>query len=514
MINDYGEIYIKRSLKMKKLSILSILSIALLLLALVFGVVSCGPSEEKTQANEKTTDETAANDETISNDPRLSVKDNLPEDLDFGGSEFNIFYPLWSMYPSYYFVESEIGEAMSDAVYKRQKTVEERLNISINYISKGNGSEANIVGDELKKTVLAGADEYQLMLSHCIAGIPDMVGFVHDWNKIAYADFAQPWWNQQMNAQLSVQNVLLLAVSDLIIFDPNAIYFNKGIIKDYALEDPYDIVKSGKWTWSKLHEMGRQVSKDLNGDGKWDKEDQYGFVTTVGWIMQSALQGCGMTTVTKTADGGLELNLFDERFGRMIDVMHDLIYDNATTFIEDWDPNTVDVPGRKFQPDVNMNTNRVLFVADALSVGKHYRTYDVDFGILPFPKLDDAQEKYWSLSWNGFQIVPVTANPDVTGAVCEALAVESYKHVVPAYYDIILTSKVARDEESKEMIDIIYEGACYDFGLNYGNFNALSFSVTNLLGAKKADYVSFVEKNEKVFMNHLQKVCDMIADTY
>ena len=484
----------------------------LLMFSILLGFVSCGGPEDK-PANETTT-EAKGEGEEKSEDPRLSVKDSLPEGLDFGGIGFNIFYPLWSMYPSYYFVEEQIGEAMSDAVYRRQKTVEERLNISINYITKGNGSEANIVGDELSKTVLAGADEYQLMLSHCIAGIPGMIGMLHDWNKIAYADFSKPWWNQQMNAELSVQNVLLLAVSDLIIFDPNAIFFNKGTIQSYALEDPYELVKSGKWTWDKLAEMAKKTAKDLNGDGKWDKEDQYGLVTTVGWMMQSALHGCGMNTITKTEGGGLELNLYDERFGRMIDVMHELIYDKTTTFIEDWDPNTVDVPGRKFQPEVNMNTNRVLFVVDALSIGKHYRTYDVDFGILPFPKLEDTQAKYWSLSWNGFQIVPMTANPDVTGAVCEALAVESYKYVVPAYYDIILTSKVARDEESKEMIDIIYDGACYDFGLNYGNFGTLSFSVTHLLGAKKIDYVSFLEKNEKVFISGLQKVCDKIAETY
>ena len=496
---------------MKKL--LAALLTASMVFASALGLFSsCG--ETGAPKNEETPDTAGeGRDGATPGDPRLAVKDSLPDDLDYGGAGFNIFYPLWSMYPTYYFVEEEIGETMNDAVYRRQKTVEERLNIDIRYITKGEGNAGNIIAEELLKTVLAGADEYQLMLTHCIAGNPEMIGYVHDWNKIAYADFDKPWWNQQMNSELAVQNALLLAVSDLIIFDPNAIYFNKGMIQDYALENPYELVNSGKWTWDKLAQMAKQVSKDLNGDGKWGKEDQYGFVTTVGWILQSALHGCGMNTITKTEGGELILNLYDEKYGRIIDTLYDLVYDDAT-FIDDWDPNTVDVPGRKFQPDIDMNTNRALFIADALSIGKHYRTYDVEFGILPFPKLDAAQEKYWSLSWNGFLIVPVTANADVSGAVCEALAVESYKYVVPAYYDVILTSKIARDEESKEMIDIIYDGACYDFGLNYGNFNALSFSINSLLAAKNKDYVSFVEKNEKIFMTGLQKVCDKIAEDY
>ncbi|MCL2814576.1 MAG: extracellular solute-binding protein [Oscillospiraceae bacterium] len=496
---------------MKKLLI--VLLAAAMIAAPALCLASCGADENKPEEQKAADSADDTPEQPDLGDPRLAVKDNLPKDLNFGGIGFNIFYPLWSMYPSYYFVDEEIGEIMNDAVYRRQKNVEERLNININYISKGGGNAANIIAEELLRTVLAGVDEYQLMLTHCIAGNPEMIGFVHDWNKIAYADFSKPWWNQQMNAELSVQNVLLLAVSDLIIFDPNVIYFNKGLIQDYALENPYELVKAGKWTWSKLAEMAKQTSKDLNGDGKMDKEDQYGFVTTVGWMLQSALHGCGMNTVTKTNDGELLLNLYDEKYGQIIQTLSDLIYSDST-FTEDWDPNTLDVPGRKFQPDLNMNTNRALFIADALSVGRYYRTYEVEFGILPFPKLEERQEKYWSLSWNGFLTVPITANADVSGAVCEALAVESYRYVVPAYYDIILTSKVARDEDSKEMIDIIYDGACYDFGLNYGNGNALSFSVNSLLSAKSTDYVSFVERNEKNFMTGLQKVCDKITADY
>ena len=498
---------------MKKLLTALTLAAAMIFAPTVGLISSCG-SDENTPEDLGAGDATGEErEQPNAGNPRLAVKDSLPAGLDFEGIDFNIFYPLWSMYPSYYFVEEEIGETMNDAVYRRRKNVEERLNININYISKGEGNAANIIAEELLRTVLAGADEYQLMLTHCIAGNPDMIGYVHDWNKIAYADFSKPWWNQQMNSELSVQNVLLLAVSDLIIFDPNVIYFNKGLIQDYMLENPYDLVKSGEWTWGKLAEMAKQASKDLNGDGKMDKEDQYGFVTTVGWMLQSALHGCGMNTVTKTSDGELKLNLFDEKYGRIIETLSDLIYSDAT-FTEDWDPNTLDVPGRKFQPDINMNTNRALFIADALSVGRYYRTYEVEFGILPFPKLEEKQEKYWSLSWNGFLTVPVTADADVSGAVCEALAAESYRYVVPAYYDVILTSKVARDEDSKEMIDIIYDGACYDFGLNYGNGNALSFSVNSLLSAKSTDYVSFVERNEKNFMKGLQKVCDKIIEDY
>ncbi|MCL2814250.1 MAG: hypothetical protein FWD23_06595 [Oscillospiraceae bacterium] len=499
---------------MKKLPAAFIL--APMIIVLLFGL-SCSKTDGSIPANDNAVTNADLADvpgETIPSNQRQSVKDGLPDGLDFGGMDFNMFYVYWSMYPSYYFVEEEIGEAFNDAIYRRQKNVEERLNVKFNYVSQGSTNSANVVSEELRKTVLAGTDEYQLMFSHCIYGNPEAVGYLQNWNTIPYVDFARPWWNQQMNKELSVRNVLLMAVSDLIIFDPNVIFFNKGMIRDFSLENPYSLVNSGKWTWAKLAEMAKVVAKDLNGDGVRDKDDQYGFVATVGWMNRSALQGAGLTTVTKTDDGDLQLNLHGEKFGRLMDTLFDLFFDATVTYIDDWDPNTIDMAGRKFQPDINMNTNRALFITDALSVGKHYRTYDVEFGILPFPKLDEAQEKYWSLSWNGFMWIPITADPEISGAVCEALAAESYRYVVPAYYDILLTSKIARDEESREMIDIIYDGACYDFALNYGNGSPLSFSVTMLLDSKNNNHASFVEKNETSFMKSLQKAVDKIIDDY
>ena len=493
---------------MKKLLI--IITFVTLMSIILFSFISCKAETKK--ENPGNTNESGVSESIVTPsdniDPRLSAQDSLPEGLDFGGKTFKILYPTWSMYVDYYFVESLNGEVLNDAIYKRQTDVEERLNVKIEYVNKG---YIDRIGPEVSKTVKAGINEYSLALTHCIGGIPELIGNVYDWNTIPHVDFAKPWWNQQMNKELSVQNVLLLAVSDLIIFDPNVIYFNKGMIQEFNLDSPYDIVHSGKWTWGKFTEMAKQASRDINGDGKWNKEDQYGFVTDTGWMMQSALQGCGMTTVTKTDDGELILNLKDERFGKIIDVLYDLVFDKSVTYIDVWDANNLSV---KHESDVNMNTGRVLFIVDPLSVGKRYRAYDVEFGILPFPKLDESQDRYWSLSWNGFMVVPFTADTEMAGAVSEALAVESYKYVIPAYYDIILTSKIARDEESRDMIDIIYDGACYDFAMNYTSWAEMSQAVSGVLSSKKRDYISYVEKNEKRFMTTLQKAYDKIVDNY
>ena len=61
--------------------------------------------------------------------------------------------------------------------------------------------------------------------------------------------------------------------------------------------------------------------------------------------------------------------------------------------------------------------------------------------------------------------IPVTTDPDFTGYVTEEIAFESYKTVIPAYYYTVLSVKYARDEDSVEMLDIIFESRVCDLGI-------------------------------------------------
>jgi len=441
-------------------------------------------------------------------DPRFAVRENIPE-LDFKGRDFNIIYPSWSMYDDYYFASEEIGEKLIDAIYRRTKNVEERLNINI--VPK-NGYRDNTYFGDVSKSVKAGLDDYQLALTHPLYGVPEMStqGLVQDWNKIPIVDFTKPWWNQRMNQTMSVDGILLTAASDFLIFDPVVIYFNKQMAKDLDMGDVYQIVKDSKWTWAKMNELAKLASKDLNGDGVFDKNDQYGFVLNLQWMMNSAVQSSGML-ISRIEDGYHVNNLNTERFGKLIETLYELVYVGNQSFISTWDPNQ----STGNESEIPMNSGRVLFHLDPLSAGKRYRSYDVEFGILPLPKYDEEQKEYLSLSWNGFMMAPTTADPELVGAVSEALSAESYRLTVPAYYDILLTSKVARDIESTEMIDIIYGGAVYDFALNFGNWEAITFAVDNLLrSGKSPDYVSFMEKNENSFHKRMRSIYDAIREHY
>jgi hypothetical protein len=98
---------------------------------------------------------------------------------------------------------------------------------------------------------------------------------------------------------------------------------------------------------------------------------------------------------------------------------------------------------------------------------KNLRAMETDFGILPYPKFDEKQEAYYTRLGGGdlffTGITSTKEDLERTSAILEAMACDSLKTVVPAYYDIMLKTKLARDEESEEMIDYIIDQRVFDW---------------------------------------------------
>jgi hypothetical protein len=95
-----------------------------------------------------------------------------------------------------------------------------------------------------------------------------------------------------------------------------------------------------------------------------------------------------------------------------------------------------------------------------------YRDLNFDYGILPYPKWDENQKNYITRTSSAISVfcIPASAkDPDMTAAVLEALNSESYRSVIPAYYETALKVKYVRDDESVQALDILREGISMQF---------------------------------------------------
>ncbi|MBO4219305.1 MAG: hypothetical protein J5933_00050, partial [Clostridia bacterium] len=68
-----------------------------------------------------------------------------------------------------------------------------------------------------------------------------------------------------------------------------------------------------------------------------------------------------------------------------------------------------------------------------------------------------------------FMIPQAARDPELSGAVLEALAYENYCSVLPVYYDLVLKGRYASDPQTRKMIDIVTSGVRMDSAWIYGN---------------------------------------------
>ncbi len=109
---------------------------------------------------------------------------------------------------------------------------------------------------------------------------------------------------------------------------------------------------------------------------------------------------------------------------------------------------------------------RALFADSTGGNVSSFRSMDMDFGIVPYPKATEDQQSYHSRSeYPELFCVPVyTDKKELTGAMLEAMSSEYYESVNDAYFEISLKSRTARDSESAEMLELIYSVRVFDFG--------------------------------------------------
>lgn len=384
----------------------------------------------------------------------------LPE-ADFDGESFGILCRTEKKYEMD--SESENGETLNDAVYQRNRNVEERYNINLEcYDTAGSWDQRDNFYKVYTGSVMAGEDIYDLVAYYeATAQVPISEGCMLDLNEIKSLDFSHEWWYPGYNDIMTINGKLYSCLGDAAMTTweyPAVTFFNKNLMDRYGMEYPYQAVMDGKWTFDMLCELGMRVSEDLNGDGKLDGEDLYGWITSDGMLR------CMPTSfdfpLCVVNDGVPELSVGSEKYYDVYDRVYNVLWEN------DWATvlNGSDDDGRT----TCFTEGRALFYSyDAKSVAE-LREMNDEFGILPYPKYNEAQDNYYTVVFDNHSVfcVPKTVkDPERSGLIMEAMGYESMRIVTPAYYEIMLRGKVARDDESRDMLDIIRDSFQFDFAI-------------------------------------------------
>ncbi|MCL1857947.1 MAG: extracellular solute-binding protein [Oscillospiraceae bacterium] len=500
-----------------KINIKRFLSVFVICIFILVSLLSCNRDNNINtgRENENTRPPTENSEITATEAVNEKILPDLPEN-DFNGHEFTYF--IWDVTEwagneaqchRDLYSEGETGEIVNDAVFRRNVKIEDQYNIRF----KQSFALISQYESKLKKAIAADAAEFDVLL-YQTASMGSLVskGYLRNIYDLQYADFTKPWWEKNSIKDLSIDNKLFGINSAITLVDKmgaQTLLFNKELLKNYSLDDPYQMVINGIWTIDKFGEMVKTVSKDLNGDGTMDSNDQFGLLC-IRDSMSNFANGCECFIAQKDKDDRVVLTFAGDRqysaYEKILDIFleRNSAYNYFMRSPNDWET-AID---RMFQG------SQALFMWTRMRDCEALRAMETSFGILPVPKYDAQQSRYYS-SINPYTStiigIPVS-NTDMerTGIILEALAAESLYTVQPAYYDITLQSKIARDFESEKMLDIIYDNVCYDIGeiLGLGNLNEYVY----LVDQENRNVASFYEKKEGKALLDIDKIMDIVLN--
>lgn len=484
-----------------------------LLLALILSTAACG-SETGDQV-------TLPNETSSMTETESKYIDDLPADLRFNGDTVTFLYR--EEVASEFTVDEATGDVVDDAIFDSFRSVEERLNVNIANVKRLGHTQDHRSDymNHITSTILAGDDEYD-WVDLMIGNSPTLMnqGIFIDLVQNEYIDLDKPYYLGGLIDQCAVDGRLYFVSGDASLGYMKCafcMYFNQRLMDEYKIENPYDLVDSGKWTLDKLGEIATKAAQDINGDGKYDLEDKLGFVVHENNHPKGFRISTDSVMYKKDSSGEWKFTYGSERDEAIVNKLYELFFvDEGACFsgVTNSIPDQLETYN-KFS-DKFRSGDIFIMTAEMDDSVAQLRNMKDDYGILPYPKYDESDEYRSSArnTHNAFSMPVTTSHEDIAGAVLEALSSEKYETVLPAYFETALKKKYARDDDSSRMYDLIRETMTLDFGYIYSNaigwadslFND-SYMKENSFASNLASRKSALETNLETYMsNHREMI--------
>nr|MCR5263037.1 hypothetical protein [Clostridiales bacterium] len=275
---------------------------------------------------------------------------------------------------------------------------------------------------------------------------------------VSTIDVSHSWWDQRQNECMTFFGDRLYTLSGDINFLDNygtsCIFLNRTMCADQNVEVPYDTVKDGGWTIDLMNRMYTGTYIDINGNGKKDMDDRYGYTGNVN-VISRMINGFGSGQVYMNEDNVPTVDE-SEKVINAIDKILEKVTNSDDFFNGKYDGAYAEI----------FFDGRCMFMEDNFAALVSTRSkMDDDPTVFPYPKSDESQERYYcpvNDSYCTVYALPVNVeSPEDAGMILEAMAAASPDTVTEEVINVNCMVKSSRDEETAEMITIIFGSTRY-----------------------------------------------------
>jgi hypothetical protein len=435
-----------------------------------------------------------------------SVTHSLPE-LDFGGQTISILNWKEALCPEF---GAEItGDIIGDAVYTRNSTTQDRLGVKLlfNDIAGNNANMENYI-QTAAADIMSGAAQYDIFASYSMCGATLATnGYTLDLLSQEHLDFEKPWWPENLIGQATINNKLYFCSGDIstnLLYYMFVMFFNRDTVDARGLENPYELVGSGKWTIDKMIKLTAGMYEDKNGNGARDEADGFGVVAVTNVWSDSFFFASGLSTIEQ--DGG----------GRLV-ISDTWCSEKSQTLLTKLCAYFTDGDGFLGSGASSRNFfrsgNSLIIIDSAGSAKDEYTSSSVNFGVVPVPKYDELQEKYYTtlgFTYTMYSLSKATSsNADAATATLECLASEGYRTTTPEIFEKAFKYKYSSGEENIAMWDIIKSSVSFDLGRIFAtSMGKLTYSLFRnaLTNNQASSWFSTFAANEKALNAYLKTI--------
>ena len=476
--------------------------LAIILLSATLFTACSTPNTDSPDANPAdTTAETTISEAADDNEPAVD-DDDLPA-MDYNGYNFRIYSRDTDWFHGNIIVAEYNGDVLNDAIFDRNLKIAQRFNVEF---TEETGTDTNAP----RNAILAGEDAYNIVNARCTAALTLAEEHLTiSIDMLPYIDLDKNYWNTAMTNELAVGDKVYLPVGDmnLTFMDYACIMlFNKKMHTDFQLDDPYTLVRDGNWTFDTYLNMALAVTDDLNGDGAMTDADRYGTLGGAVFAGYSLIMSTGVKSINKNSANEPVFEITtDTKFIEMWTTVLDTLYNGSQWFDT----------GTSGQADPVMNnffkSDQALFYSTTFYEIEAMRDMDTDFGIIPQPKFNESQPDYYTrVSFFDMITIPVTVTDlDMVSIIIEALTCESGKTVFPAYYDVAVSTKATRDDESIEMLELIKNSRVLDLGDTIWSDQIRNGYLINLIKNRDSNITSASESRSTSIQALLDKSIEL-----
>jgi hypothetical protein len=418
-------------------------------------------------------------------------------------------------------VEEEDGDMLASAVFDRNAWVEEEYGVDITkeYASiDGNPGYITLARNDAS----VSSNLYQIFTMRTIEIVhmirEDLFADMNEYEQYLRVD--KPWWVADSVDSFTLGSHLYAASSEMLLRDKGAtaaLYFNQTMYADYAEDLPNFFEKAAayEWTLEEMLDACEVVAHSADNNDLLDSADD-----VWGWIgdddpVYFLFNAAGYKFAHVNEDGFIAYDFAqdDDSVTAMQDIFEKVIY--AEWYLHEGliGKSILDV-----DQDLFVDGN-VLFKSGMIKdTTNRFKSMTELYGILPHPMSSIDQENYSSLVYqhhdSAVGIPSHTADKVMSAVILEALSWESYYSVYPTFYETLLLNRAAKDQESKEMLKIIFATRSYDPGQYWDSTSGLhgGSGLLRLSQTGNSDIASVWARHSDMVKEAIDRVNAWIAD--